>query len=733
MKYIFTVLLMGVFFVGSAQSPFLVNYQGIARDGSGNTLANQAITLKFEILQGSATGSVIYTDNQTGITTSSLGLFSTQIGKNGTLGQVSWTGGSYFLQVSMDPAGGSNLVVLGTQQIVSVPFSMHAQTVPSTYTNNILTIGSKTHAISSGTPITVMGTGTNVLVGGGPSYTVSYMPPTLALTSNNASISIVGGNAVAFPASITPTIAPSGIATVINGASVYTVGVPAPGYNPVTGVLSFGSNNTVVTPTLQLSGGVLYSGPFSNSVAIPGAVTVAGSGLASVSGAPNYVVNVPAPVLALSPNNLSLSIVGSNSITLPAAVTVMAPASNIITVSGGPQSYTVSAPTPVYNGTVLTLGATNTTIAPTLFFNSVTGALTSGATSNSVSLSSFGPFGQAGSTVTLTTLINNVAIGQSVAGAKLDVFSGSVGTVLKVTDGSTGNTSAAAAISSGGAKSLDVTNNGTNGVGGAFNSATGPAITAQNNSAAFAAITAQNTNLSTGAYAGSFVGGIAIQGNGATSSDFAMKVNNNASANLLMVRNDGNIGIGTNTPAQKLDVAGSVKITDGTEGLGKVFTSDAAGKGSWQALTITTTGTFTYQTLGSVNSTPSTFSNSLGSFTKVNGDTKIQVIVQTHLYVEDLVGNFGAIFEVSLNNGANVQAVSNSGKVAYFIDNAGATLNPPEYKSVTIIAEFTNIAAIPAGAYTVKMSASTFVGSATGLSMDTGNWGTSNIIVKEYR
>jgi len=53
------------------------------------------------------------------------------------------------------------------------------------------------------------------------------------------------------------------------------------------------------------------------------------------------------------------------------------------------------------------------------------------------------------------------------------------------------------------------------------------------------------------------------------------------SATRIRIKNDGNVGIGTDTPGAKLDVAGAIKITDGTQAAGKVLTSDANGLATW--------------------------------------------------------------------------------------------------------------------------------------------------------
>ena len=50
----------------------------------------------------------------------------------------------------------------------------------------------------------------------------------------------------------------------------------------------------------------------------------------------------------------------------------------------------------------------------------------------------------------------------------------------------------------------------------------------------------------------------------------------------LSVMDDGKVGINNTAPTAQLDVQGSVKISNGTQGPGKVLTSDASGNASWQ-------------------------------------------------------------------------------------------------------------------------------------------------------
>jgi hypothetical protein len=57
---------------------------------------------------------------------------------------------------------------------------------------------------------------------------------------------------------------------------------------------------------------------------------------------------------------------------------------------------------------------------------------------------------------------------------------------------------------------------------------------------------------------------------------------NDSSFTMILQRGTGNLGIGQISPTAKLDVNGTVKITDGTQGKNKVLTSDVNGFASWK-------------------------------------------------------------------------------------------------------------------------------------------------------
>ncbi|MEO7308173.1 MAG: hypothetical protein ABIR78_10345, partial [Ferruginibacter sp.] len=137
-KILLTLAGFMVTLLSIAQSPNLMNYQGVARNAAGNVLPNQNIALRLSILNGGPTGvgTVVYAETRT-MLTNAFGLFNVVVGSpgatnvTGTIGGINWTAfgagsGTKFLQVEIDPIGGSNFVNVGSTQLVSVPYALNA-------------------------------------------------------------------------------------------------------------------------------------------------------------------------------------------------------------------------------------------------------------------------------------------------------------------------------------------------------------------------------------------------------------------------------------------------------------------------------------------------------------------------------------------------------------------------------------------------------------------------------
>lgn len=120
-----------------AQTPETINYQAVARTGSGEILQNQSVTAVMGIYSGAGGSTLVYEETHN-VSTNNHGLFTLKIG-NGTVSEgnfsdIAWGEDTHFLQVKLDI--GEGMVNLGKTQFVSVPYALHAKTVANTLWEN---------------------------------------------------------------------------------------------------------------------------------------------------------------------------------------------------------------------------------------------------------------------------------------------------------------------------------------------------------------------------------------------------------------------------------------------------------------------------------------------------------------------------------------------------------------------------------------------------------------------
>ena len=183
--------------------------------------------------------------------------------------------------------------------------------------------------------------------------------------------------------------------------------------------------------------------------------------------------------------------------------------------------------------------------------------------------------------------------------------------------------------------------------------------------------TGLNTNITsdlffkTGTY---FTGGIKTIGTGTNYARLGLftfsVINKTGMVERLSILDGGNVGIGTITPTAKLEVNGTFKITDGTQGAGKVLTSDATGLVSWAApggLTLPYSGNFT--TAQTVFAVSNDGGNSISGYSPITGSVAVQGITSSG------TGIYG-----SANAGVGVNAYSNTGNAGVFQSQTGLAI-----------------------------------------------------------
>jgi hypothetical protein len=113
------------------QAPEGFKYQAVVRDAGNIILNNQTVGLRMTIQQGSIGGTTVYAETFAP-TTNAYGLVNLEIGNgtlvSGTFANIDWSAGPYFMETAVDVTGGTNYSVMGTSQLMSVPYALYAKT-----------------------------------------------------------------------------------------------------------------------------------------------------------------------------------------------------------------------------------------------------------------------------------------------------------------------------------------------------------------------------------------------------------------------------------------------------------------------------------------------------------------------------------------------------------------------------------------------------------------------------
>ena len=130
-KFLFLIFTIVLFESVQAQIPQTLNYQGIARNASGEPIRYQEISVKISIIDSALAGKVAYQESRR-VMTNYVGLFNIVIGGPdafyvlGNISAVDWATGNKHIKLEIDPAGQNNYTIAGITKLQSVPYALYS-------------------------------------------------------------------------------------------------------------------------------------------------------------------------------------------------------------------------------------------------------------------------------------------------------------------------------------------------------------------------------------------------------------------------------------------------------------------------------------------------------------------------------------------------------------------------------------------------------------------------------
>lgn len=126
------LLLSGILLaIGQVSVPYKFPYQAVVRGADNQLLQNQTVGVRVSVLEGSTSGNAVFVEthsaqtNANGVLSLTIGTGNAQVGNLSS--SVHWGTAENFLKVEIDPQGASNYTLSTTQQLVSVPYALYAQ------------------------------------------------------------------------------------------------------------------------------------------------------------------------------------------------------------------------------------------------------------------------------------------------------------------------------------------------------------------------------------------------------------------------------------------------------------------------------------------------------------------------------------------------------------------------------------------------------------------------------